>query len=99
MTKIKRKEVITMANTTPNKESIRRICILHGGSYCYLQVNTGAEHVEVLMNITNERVENCLKELEAWCGMKFKLINEESTDDEIKRITLLGEKILPITIE
>ncbi len=99
MTKIKRKEVITMANTTPSKESIRRICILHGGSYCFLQVDTGAEHVEVLMNITNDRVKSCREELEAWCGMKFKLINEESTDDEMKRISLLGEKILPIEIE
>ena len=99
MTKIKREEVITMANTTPNKESIRRICILHGGNYCYLLVDTGADHVEVLMNIANNRMESCCKELESWCGMEFKLLNEGSNDDEIKRVSVSGEKILPIEIE
>ncbi len=96
MTKIKQQEVFNMANTTPNKESIRRICILHGGSYCILHVDTGAEHVEVLTDITDERLPICEKELEAWCGMKFKLFNEGSKDKIVKHIRISGEKILPI---
>ena len=88
-----------MANTTPNKESIRRICILHKGDLCYLLVDTGADHVDVFMNITNDRIENCCKELESWCGMKFKLYNEEATYDQIRRISEFGEKILPIEME
>ena len=88
-----------MANTTPNKESIRRICILHGGSYCYLLVDTGAEHVDVLTDIDTKSIEACIMELVAWCGMKFKLLNEDSNDVAKERVLNLGEKILPITME
>ena len=96
MTKIKQQAVFNMANTTPNKESIRRICILYGGSFCILHVDTGAEHVEVLTDIADERLPICEKELEAWCGMKFKLFNERSNDEKTEPIRLSGEKILPI---
>ena len=96
MTKINQHEVLSMANTTPNKETIRRICILHGGSYCFLRVDTGAEYVDVLSDIIDERKQACLEELEAWCGMKFKLYNEQSLDEKIKQISTSGEKILPI---
>ena len=87
-----------MANTIPNKETIRRICILHGCSYCFIHVNTGAEHTDILTDIIDKKKLACLKELEAWCGMKFKLYNELSPDETIKQISTSGEKILPIKL-
>lgn len=98
MTKIKQQEVISMANTTPNKETIRRLCLLHGGSYCFLYVDTGYEYVDVLSDIPEESVISCLLELESWCGMKFKLFNEQSPRKKLIQLTTFGEKILPIEI-
>jgi len=85
-----------MANTTPNKETIRRICILHGCSYCFINVDTRTEHTDVLTDIIDKKMIACLKELEDWCGMKFKLYNEQSPAEKIKQISTSGEKILPI---
>jgi len=85
-----------VAHTTPNKETVRRICILQGGTECYIQVNTGNEYVNILTNIENQNLEQCVWELESWCGMKFKLFNEDSESETSDRIRLNGEKILPI---
>ena len=87
-----------MAHTTPNKETIRRICILQGGTECYIQVNTGNEYVNILTDIENQNLDQCLSELESWCGMKFQLFNEDSESKYTNKIKLNGEKILPIDI-
>ena len=85
-----------MANTTPNKETIRRICLLHGGTECHILVDTGDDYVDVLSNIENHKIEHCLLELKDWCGMKFQLFNNNSNIDEINRIRNKGVQILPI---
>jgi len=47
-----------MAKTTPNKESIRRICLLSGASFCYLLVDTDNDYVDVLSDLKQEEMEN-----------------------------------------
>lgn len=87
-----------MAHTTPNKEVVRRICLLHGATDCYLFVETGNQFVQVLTNIDSDKITTCLSELESWCGMKFELFNMDSEKETIHIIEQKGEKILPIVI-
>ncbi len=87
-----------MANTTPNKETIRRICLLHGGTKCYILVDTGSAHVDILTNIQNNNSAEFLSELESWCGMKFKVYSENNEVEQNTRIKQSGEMILPIKI-
>ncbi len=88
-----------MAITTPNKEAVRRICLLSGGNFCYLLVNTHNDYAYVLSDIKQEETANCQKELESWCGMKFRVFttqNSTSDDTTIKTILNSGEKLWPI---
>ncbi|MCF6189683.1 MAG: hypothetical protein L3J51_04320 [Cocleimonas sp.] len=87
-----------MASTTPNKEIVRRICHLHGATECYLFVETDDEAVEVLTNITDEAMEDCLSELESWAGMKFRVSNFSKNKKEIGLIQSKSEQILPIKL-
>lgn len=91
-----------MANTTPNKETVRRICLLSGASICYLLVDTGDEYAEVVTDIELPDLENCINELKSWCGMNFRLYTTKQATDyknKIARIRACGEKILPIQPE
>ncbi len=88
-----------MANTTPSKETIRRICILQGGTECHILVDTGYDYVDVLSDIEDQNFKQCLSDLEAWCGMKFQLFNNHSEKKHINRIKQDGERILPIKAE
>jgi len=85
-----------MANTTPNKEIIRRISLLHGASFCYIYINTGDEYVEALANIKTGKMKNYKQELEMWSGMKFRVYNMNSKQEQVNKIETKGEKILPI---
>ncbi len=87
-----------MASTTPNKETVRRICRLYGATECYLFVDTGDEAAEVLTNIPDEAIEDCLKELESWAGMKFRISNFSKDKKEINLILSKSEQILPIKL-
>lgn len=88
-----------MASTTPNKETIRRLCILSGASQCYLRVNTGDDYAEVLADIKEKELQNCLQSLKDWCGMKFRLYSmlDHSTENLIylDMIKTEGEKLYP----
>jgi len=85
-----------MTHTIPNKESVRRICMLHGATDCYLLVDTDNEFVQVLSNIDDDKKAECLNDLVAWCGMKFQIFNMNSKKVKIHTIKKQGEKILPI---
>ncbi len=87
-----------MAKTTPNKEAVRRICLLSGGSFCYLLVDTGDEYVDVLSDLKQEALDNCQKELESWCGMKFRVFTTQKNTTEdfiVRNIKSHGEKLWP----
>ena len=85
-----------MVDTTPNKEIIRRITMLHGATYCYILVKTGLNHIEVHTNISTEKITSCEAELRDWAGMYFKVFNNLSDTENIDKIKKNGEKILPI---
>ena len=85
-----------MASTTPNKEIIRRICHLHGATKCHLLVDTGDFYVEVLTNITTDKIASCIIELEQWAGIKFRVYNFDITNKTTSNILSKGEAILPI---
>lgn len=87
-----------MAFTTPNKEIVRRICHLHGATECYLFIETGDIYADVLTNIPNEKLSDCLFELESWTGMKFRLFNFNENKKEINKLLYKSEKILPIKL-
>ena len=87
-----------MANTTPNKETVRRICLLHGATICRLLINTDDDHVEVLTDISTNKLANFQKEVESWSGMKFRVFNTTSDIKKIQKIKLSGEIIFPIKL-
>ncbi len=58
-----------MDSITPNKEIIRRICILNGGTCCYICHTKGDAFIEILTDITEERLNNFSKELSEWSGI------------------------------
>ena len=89
-----------MPSTTPNKEIVRRICHLHGATECHLLVDTGDLLVDVLTNITTDKISNCVIELEQWSGLKFRVYNFDKKNkldnDKVSNILSRGEVILPI---
>jgi hypothetical protein len=87
-----------MSKTTPNKETIRRICLLQGGTECYILVDNDSDYIDVFTNIQDQNIPACLVELVEWCGMKFCLLNENSEIGSINKIRTKGEKILPIKL-
>ncbi len=85
--------------TIPNKESVRRISVLHHASYCYLLVIPDDPQVYIHANIDEKYLDDYRQELADWCGMKFQVQNESGDKEIIKNIKQNGEKILPIRIE
>ena len=87
-----------MSHTTPNKEIIRRLCLLFRLDYCYLLTDTQTEYVDIFVNISNEKKNEFLEELESWSGMKFRVFNVDSNKNDIYLIQTKGEKIYPVSI-
>ena len=89
----------TTSKTMPNKESVRRICLLSGGSFCYILLATEDDSIAVLSDIKADEIANCEKELQNWCGMKFRVYStllESTGDTVISCIQKQGEKLWPI---
>ncbi len=86
-----------MANTTPNKETIRRLCLLHKVNSCYLLSDRSTVFVDLLIELEDKHSELFKQELESWCGMKFKLFNKSSNEKDIIRIKNEGELIYPLS--
>lgn len=87
-----------MVSTTPNKEIVRRICHLHGATKCILLVDTGDVFVEILTNISTDKISSCTNELEQWAGMKFRVYNFSKNKNTISKVLSKGESILPIKL-
>lgn len=87
-----------MASTIPNKEIVRRICRLYGATKCYLRNPNNNVAIQILTNISNEKLSSCAKELESWAGMKFQVSNFDINNKEIEYIIRNSEEILPIKI-
>ncbi len=85
-----------MANTTPNLETIRRICLLKNIEYCYILIDTGDEFVYLMVDLEDKKIELFTQELESWCGMKFKVFNDERDKEISIRISSKGKKIYPL---
>ncbi len=47
-----------MNSITPNKETIRRICILNGATCCYISYARGNNFIEILTDIKEEKLNN-----------------------------------------
>jgi len=86
-------------NTTPNKEVVRRICVMNGASFCYLLAEYSVESVVIFTDIPDRLITAASNELVSWCGMNFKIYNENSKSKTINNIKFKGEKILPIKME
>jgi hypothetical protein len=87
-----------VASTTPNKEIVRRICHLHGATKCILLVDTGDVFVEIMTNISTDKIASCTTELEQWAGMKFRVYNFSEDNNMTSKIVSQGESILPIKL-
>ena len=88
-----------MYSTTPNKETIRRLCILNGATFCYLLIRSTEPFAHIFSDIDCKNIGNFSEELEAWCGMKILVCNEQFHDRTLTTIKKNGEKILPIRID
>ncbi len=87
-----------MASTTPNKETVRRICRLHDATECYLYIDTGDEFVEILADVPNKKLSSCQNELESWAGMRFRLYNYQQDKKVIELFKEKSIQILPINL-
>ena len=87
-----------MNSITPNKEIIRRICLLNGGTTCYIAHRKGKQYIEVLSDIKEENLEQFSKELSEWSGVNYKVHSMENKNSEGKLLNHINNKILPIQI-
>jgi hypothetical protein len=72
-----------MDSITPNKEIIRRICILNGGTCCYISHTKGDSFIEVLADIKHEMLDNFSQELSEWTGINYKVYTMIGRNKEI----------------
>jgi len=84
-----------MDSITPNKEIIRRICILNGGTNCYISHTTGDNFIEVLADIEQDRLIHFATELKEWSGVNYKTYSINNTPEE-QNFQHINEQILPI---
>ena len=85
-------------STTPNKEIVRRICVMNDASFCYLLVEYSSATIKLYANIPDNLILKANEELLSWCGMPFKIYNDNSETLLINNIMNKGEKILPIAM-
>ena len=86
-----------MDSITPNKEIIRRICILNGGTCCYISHTKGDAFLEILTDIKEEKLNNFSKELSDWSGIRYKVYSVKSETDSKTQLSHINDKILPIS--
>lgn len=88
-----------MAKTIPNKESVRRLCLLSGGSFCYILFTAEDDGIAVLSDIQADKIAHCEEELQNWCGMKFRVYStllESTSAALINDFQNQGEKLWPV---
>ena len=83
-----------MKSITPNREIIRRICILNGGSTCYISYSTENNFIEILADIKISNLSHFEKELKEWTGINYKVYSTENNTGATSKH--IQEKILPI---
>ncbi len=84
-----------MDSITPNKEIIRRICILNGGLTCYISHAKGEDFIEVLTDVNEDKLALFATELKEWSGVNYKIYNLNKTA-ETSLLKRINKKILPI---
>ena len=82
---------------TPNKEIIRRICILNGATCCYISHTEGNTFLEILTDIKEEKLNNFSKELKEWSGINYKVYSMDGKNAKERKLGHINNKILPIT--
>lgn len=85
-----------MATTIPNLEAVRRICYQMNVSFCYLINNKNYEFVELYTDVKEEESSKFTRELQSWCGMKFKVYTEAQSPERINFYKNKGKKIYPL---
>jgi tRNA G10 N-methylase Trm11 len=83
-----------MDTITPNKEIIRRICILNGGTYCYISHTKGDNFIEILADIKEEKLTSFSKELSEWSGINYKVYSIHSQAYKKNKLEHINDKIL-----
>ena len=85
-----------MNSIRPNKEIIRRICILNGGTTCYISHTKGDDFVEVLADIEKNQLVSFATELKEWSGINYKTYRIADSTPTERCLQHINEKILPI---
>ena len=83
-----------MNSITPNKETIRRICILNGATRCYISHTRGDDFIEILTDIKEEKLNNFSKELTQWSGINYKVYSIGGKNKSL--LDHINIKILPM---
>ncbi|HIO91384.1 MAG TPA: hypothetical protein EYG68_00885 [Leucothrix mucor] len=83
---------------TPNKEIIRRICILNGGTTCCISRSNNNEFIELLVDIKEDQLKKFTYELTEWTGANYKAYNTSSNAFKAGALSHIKETILPINI-
>ena len=86
-----------MNSIRPNKEIIRRICLLNGGTTCYISHTKGDDFIEVAADIEKNQLINFAIELKEWSGMNYKTYHIDNSTTKEDLLQHINEKILPIT--
>jgi hypothetical protein len=85
-----------MDSITPNKEIIRRICILNGATCCYISHTKGDAFLEILTDIKEEKLNSFSKELSEWSGINYKVYSLDAQKNDEQTVDHINNKILPI---
>lgn len=88
-----------MTITTPHIETVRRVSILCKVKCCYLLIIPEDPFVHLFADINDKDINMYKSELEAWCGMKFRIYNESDESETTNNLKSQGKKILPINNE
>ena len=87
-----------MHTITPNKEVIRRICLLNGATTCYIAKTKGKQSIEVLVDIKEVNLTHFSKELSEWSGIMYQVYSLNTYKNNDHTVRHIKEKILPIEI-
>ena len=81
---------------SPNREIIRRICILNGGTICYISCKKDHQYIDVLADVAKEKLNDFAKELMEWSGVNYHVYSIHDEPSLKYEHLHIDEQILPL---
>ena len=88
-----------MKPSPPNKEIVRRICILFQIKQCWMTNPSQYEASKLLVSLDNKKIDLFKKELKDWSGINFDVYSVNSKSTFADDIKLNGIILLPLELD